>query len=147
MQSLHYTGCGLDNVYLVNGYTEKETPYGHAVAIEDLEGLHRAIGKFLVCNKRHLTGKEIRFLRHQMEMSQRSLGEVVGKSEQQVGNWEKGKSRIPKSDDTLVRTLFLEYIKEKSEIRSLVQKINEIEEQEQRQFCAELDDGWHLKTA
>ena len=39
----HYTECGLDYVYLVNGYTWHQTPYGRGVSIEDADGLHDAI--------------------------------------------------------------------------------------------------------
>ena len=34
---------GLKNVWLANGYTLNETPYGRGVAFEDLEGLTRAV--------------------------------------------------------------------------------------------------------
>ena len=40
----HYKGCGLDNVYLHGGVTYVDTPRGKAVQIENIEGLHRAIG-------------------------------------------------------------------------------------------------------
>jgi len=32
-----------DNVYLVNGYTEWETPYGHGVSYSDLEQLDELV--------------------------------------------------------------------------------------------------------
>jgi len=35
----HYTECGLDNVWLANGYRQR----GDAVSIENSEGLHEAI--------------------------------------------------------------------------------------------------------
>eukprot|EP01032_Pedospumella_encystans_P022930 gene22930-biopygen18703 len=39
----HYTDGGLQNVRLVNGYRVQKTPYGQAVAIDDLEGLTQTI--------------------------------------------------------------------------------------------------------
>ena len=66
----HYTMCGLDNVWLENGYTEKKTAYGNAVSIDAVEDLHRVIALSL-CDKPHrLTGKEFRFLRPTMNTSQ-----------------------------------------------------------------------------
>lgn len=32
---LHYTGCGLRAVWLKNGYTVNDTPYGQATAIHN----------------------------------------------------------------------------------------------------------------
>ena len=37
---LHYTQCGLDNVWLENGYDTQTTAYGKAVAVHDVDGLH-----------------------------------------------------------------------------------------------------------
>ena len=56
----HYTESGLDNVYLVNGFTYVDRPDGREVVIEDIDGLHRAIGEFLITNRKNLSGKEIR---------------------------------------------------------------------------------------
>lgn len=39
----HYTFGGLQDVYLVNGFEIKRTPYGEAVSFVDGEGLERAI--------------------------------------------------------------------------------------------------------
>jgi len=43
MKPLHYTLSGLTNVYLLNGYRIRKTPHGDTIAIEDIDGLHRAI--------------------------------------------------------------------------------------------------------
>ena len=63
MTMYKYTECGLKNVYLVNGFHERKTPYGKAVSIDNVEGLHRVIGLHLADNKPNLTGAEFRFLR------------------------------------------------------------------------------------
>lgn len=41
----HYTTCGRDDVWLVNGYIERDTVYGPAVAIVDIEQLHDIIAR------------------------------------------------------------------------------------------------------
>ena len=51
----HYRECGLDNVFLLNGFTVRETRHGRAVSIEDIDGLHRTIGTHLAREKRTLT--------------------------------------------------------------------------------------------
>src|SRR5437870_2991651 len=44
----HYIASGLDNVFLTSGVSINETPYGTMVSIENLNGLHRAIGLHIV---------------------------------------------------------------------------------------------------
>ena len=70
----HYTQCGLDNVWLTNGYEITETPYGKSLSIDDVEGLHTAITQALIDIARPLTGDELRFLRIHLDLSQKALG-------------------------------------------------------------------------
>jgi hypothetical protein len=58
----HYTECGLDNIYLLNGYQMINTQRGQAISIKDVDGLHKVIGLFLVATKKNFTGEEMRFL-------------------------------------------------------------------------------------
>lgn len=46
----HYVTSGLSNVWLKNGFSVKETEYGRSVSIHDIEGLHKAIGLYIVKN-------------------------------------------------------------------------------------------------
>ena len=131
----HYTECGLNNIYLVNGYNIIETKRGKAVSINDVDGLHRVIGMFLVSLKKDLSGEEIRFLRHEMLMSQNTLAHLLGVSEQTVRRWENGKINIPKPSESLLRLLYREKINTKNgkvstilkEIANLEDKINDKE--------------------
>ena len=86
---LLYTACGLDNVYLLNGYHFVETRRGRMIRIDDQQGLHRVIAHHLVRQRRSLTGKELRFLRHYLGLSQAALAELLGESEQSVARREK----------------------------------------------------------
>jgi DNA-binding transcriptional regulator YiaG len=102
-QPLHYKGCGLDDVYLLNGFELK----GDGCVIHDMDGLHTAIGLHIVTKRKVITPKELRFLRNQMDLSQRELGDIIGQSSQQVARWEKGQSEIPGPAERLVRFIFL----------------------------------------
>jgi putative transcriptional regulator len=95
MEKYHYTESGLDNVYLVNGFERVETPYGKGLSIHDVEGLHRTIGLQLAGQSAQLTGREIRFLRHELDLSQKLLSGLLGVDEQSVARWEKGTNKIP----------------------------------------------------
>jgi putative transcriptional regulator len=46
----HYTECGLDNVWLTNGFTKKQTAYGEAVAIAHADALHKLLAEDLINN-------------------------------------------------------------------------------------------------
>src|ERR1700730_16056711 len=92
MPKVQYKGCGLDGVYIVGGYETVKTNYGDGIAVDDIDGLHRAIGEFLVTQKKELSGKELRFLRKEMDLTQSELGKFIGISSQQVARWEKSHS-------------------------------------------------------
>ncbi len=125
----HYTDCGLNNVYLVNGFNTIETEYGVAVSINNMDGLHKSIGLFLISSIRDLPGDEIRFLRHEMLMSQRTLSSLLGVSEQEIRRWENGKIKIPKPSESLLRLLYREHAIDKSgKIASILKKISHLEE-------------------
>jgi len=125
----HYTECGLNNIYLLNGYQFIETSRGQAVSIKDVDGLHKAIGLFLVTTKRDLTGEEIRFLRHEMLMSQCTLAHLLGMSEQAIRRWENGKVEMPKPSEALLRLLYREHVNDQNgRIAAVLKKIADLEE-------------------
>jgi len=90
-EPLHYTDCGLDNIYLRNGFSDEPDEDGDQyLTITDIDGLHRAIGMNIVLARKAPTGKELKFLRNELSMSQAELGLVLGVSDQSVARWEKG---------------------------------------------------------
>lgn len=120
----HYTESGLRNVWLVNGYTLRKTPYGKGVSIDSLEDLHRAIARQVVRLPRPLTGAEFRFLRKALDLSQAGLADYLGCNVQALARWEKGESRIPKPAERLLRALYREADEGNAQIRELVKRIN-----------------------
>ena len=124
-----YTECGLDYVYLVGGHEIIRTAHGEHLQITNPEGLHRAIGKYLVTRKKTLSGKEVRFLRHEMDMSQPTLARLLGVTEQTVQKWEAGRTaQVPAPADALIRLLYSEYVGERSGIRRRLKKIADLED-------------------
>ena len=98
----HYTACGLDNVWLANGYKLKTTRHGTAVAVNDVDGLHQLIANTLIDKPGRLSGKEFRFLRTQLGLSQEALGVMLGFSENAVSLWER-KDSVPAACDQWLR--------------------------------------------
>lgn len=125
----HYTESGLDNIWLINGYETTETPYGPSTAIHDVDGLHAVIGTKLSEQKETLSAAEVRFLRHELDTSQRLLGDLLGVGEQTVARWEKpnGKHKITGPAQKLLGALFRESIADDSKLREKLELLAELD--------------------
>ena len=142
----HYTECGLTNVWLANGYAIRKTKYGEGVSIHDVDGLHRALARAL-SNKPNLTGAEVRFLRKEMGLSQRGLGELLGVTDQSVALWER-KGRLPRTADRLLRLIYVEHDKGNAPIVSFIQRINDLDQNDHDSIIAEeAKGGWRTRLA
>jgi len=141
----HYTESGLDSVYLVNGYEVVERPQGKRIIIPDLDGLHRAIGRLLATEKKRLSGKDIRFLRTEMLMSQAVLAQLLQVDEQTVARWEKGRSRIPGNASAMLRVMYLEHIGDNERISDILRRIADIEDRiDLRLSLEEINGNWDI---
>lgn len=118
----HYTECGLDNVWLANGFQKKRTPYGEAVSIEGVDELHSVLALRLADKKGRLTGKELRFLRCLLDLSQPALGRMIGVTDQSVSLWERT-GKVPKAADAYVRMLVLGKLDGKATISTLLERV------------------------
>lgn len=121
-----YDMSGLDNVWLANGFTIHETPYGKGVSIEDAKGLDVAIANALVFKSKIISGKEIRFLRVLFGMSQANLAKRIGVEVQAIHRWEKC-GRTKKPNETLARYCFAALLNGDAKITSIVEAQNSIE--------------------
>lgn len=147
--SYHYRACGLENVYLLNGFSIEQTKYGRTVAIDDMDGLHCAIGRRLVLEKKGLTGRELRFLRREMKLSQTGLGRLLGKSGQAVARWEKGQSPVDTAAGNLFRLLYLQHIGGNRKVKALLERLAKLDEliEGERMSFEETDGGWRPHIA
>jgi len=126
----HYKGCGLDNVWLKGGVNIVETPRGKAIQIENQKGLHKAIGHWLVHEKKNLTGKEFRFLRHEINLTQQYLAALLNTDVQNVGRWERDEGdKIPGPAQNIVRLLYEEKINDNRAICEPLARLAELDEQ------------------
>ncbi|MCC2596254.1 hypothetical protein LKR43_07865 [Pusillimonas sp. MFBS29] len=120
----HFTDGGLRNVWLANGYTTEQTPYGEAISIQNLPALVQAICKALIRKRARLTGVEFRYLRSAMLMSQASLGKALGRSDQSVAIWEK-RGRIPKFADSMLRVLYAAHSDGNEKVKNIIHALND----------------------
>lgn len=136
----HYTESGLQNIWLKDGYKTVKTPYGKGVAIEDVAGLHRVIAKS-IAQRPQLTGAELRFLRKEMGLSQRALGDLIGTSEQNISLWER-RGHIPRASDRLIKLIYLEQATGNVKIRELIDRHNELDSKSQNRLEFEKGRQW-----
>lgn len=143
----HYTECGLDNVYLLNGFEPVDTPRGLGVTIRNREGLHRAIGLWLVRDKRNLTGKEFRFLRHELNLTQQNLAELLGVNVQAIARWEKGRTKEPIDGPAqrMLRLMYSEVVSRNEAIMEPLRRLAELDElihEEEELEFEDTEEGW-----
>lgn len=132
----HYTESGLDNVWLEGGVTMHDTPHGKGVSIRDTEGLHKAIGQWLISVPKPLNGAELRFIRLEMELTQNKLAAIVGTTEQSLRLWEKQRKKpIPGPADRLLRGLFKEYLNGDGSLRRIVDRLASLDMIERAEVC------------
>lgn len=105
-EPLHYKMCGLDDIYLLNGFTRHKTPHGNGVAIEKADELHHAIGLHLIKNRKVLSPKDVKFLRRNMDLTQEELGGCLGVTDQTIARYEKGTTEIPGPADRMIRVVY-----------------------------------------
>ena len=141
----HYQSCGLNTIYLVNGYHEIETPYGKAVSIDDVEGLDRAIAHSLITYKARMTGSEFRFLRKYLGLSQAKLALLLGNNEQAIALWEK-KSNIPQWATNMLRKLVSEHLGDNKTLMEIINHFNNLDKIEYDEFMRfeDLNNQWKI---
>lgn len=145
-----YLGAGLDNVYLKNGYTLRKYGNEKVVAVEDVEGLHRAIAAKIIGKTNRMTGAEFRFLRIEMDLSQNMLGQMFGVSDQTIASWEKGVTKeVSGAGERLMRLLAEEaLLKREGVICNTLAKLAELDRQNiERMVFMETTSGWTAEAA
>ncbi|HEV2629526.1 MAG TPA: helix-turn-helix transcriptional regulator [Pseudolabrys sp.] len=107
MPAYHYKECGLDNV-MVEGIPCQDDDGDEVVTIHNIAGLHHTIAEAIVAHKAGISGKELRFLRTEMGMTQAELAKVVHHDTQSIGRWERGEIPIEPNADAIIRLLAVE---------------------------------------
>lgn len=116
-----YTGCGLDRVYLLNGYELSQLEDGEGVSVRDLEDLHHAIGQSLAEQSEPLQPKELRWFRLHLDLTQGKLAELLGCDSQTVTQWKKGECAASETHDQLIRLLYLSRINHGTALQTLLE--------------------------
>lgn len=104
MTDYHYIESGLDNVLIRGGNFVADDAGEVVINIANINGLHRAIATAIVAKTASMTGKELRFLRTEMGMTQAELAAIVHREPLAVSRWERGETeQIDTNAETLIR--------------------------------------------
>lgn len=111
-----YTASGLDNVILV-GLAECQDDAGEmCVTIPYINQLHTVIARSIVTRKTGMSGKELKFLRTLMGMTQAELAKVVNRDAQTIGRWERDEFENDPNAEALIRLVTAERLQLKLDV-------------------------------
>lgn len=139
-----YKECGLQGIFLHNGFEIIERDGEQYVSVDNTEGLNRSIGEYLIEHKKELSPEEIRFLRKTMDLTQSELGRWMGKDSQTIARWEKGQTDIPSVADRLLRAIYqLQTMapEERENFMDLLRSIDDMDDLTPRRIELYLNDG------
>lgn len=103
MGEYRYTESGLDNI-LIEGMDVFVDDGGEkSVTIPNINGLHRVIALGIVRRKISMSGKELRFLRTEMGMTQAQLAKLVHCEPLTISRWEREEFPIDSNAEALIR--------------------------------------------
>ena len=100
--------------------------------------MHRAIGQFLAREKKSLSGREFRFLRHELDLSQARLAALFGVDAQSVARWEKGRVKIPGAVERMIRAVYDEHIGGNRTVTEILSGLAELDDMVDREGRANL---------
>lgn len=142
----HYTESGLSNVYLKNGFTVEEIDGEEYTSIDDMNGLHRTIAQAVVDSRKPLTREEFKFLRIELNVSQKMLGTRFGVDEQTIARYEKGQTKIPRTTDAALRTLYMESQEKNNPVSYFLDLLADTEAEEAAKVIRleEIEDQWEI---
>ncbi len=110
MSAYHYTGCGLDNVFIEGSWEGPDHAGEDSITIPAIGQLHKVIAKGIVMHPAKMTGQELRFLRTEMGLTQAELGEILKVKLLTVSRWERNETRIRDAAEMLARLLAVDLL-------------------------------------
>jgi DNA-binding transcriptional regulator YiaG len=127
----HYLDCGLDYIYLANGYKKIKDPIlGECVAIRDVEGLHKIIVKAIVKHAPVIRGQEIRFIRAFLKLSQTQMGVLFKNDLRTIQRWEEEKRNesIPTTAENFIRLFVLAHLNNHEVVHKACDMLKQVRE-------------------
>ena len=103
MPSYRYTECGLDNVLIEQLNFLQDDAGEQCIHVPNVNGLHKAIACGIVRRESGMTGRELRFIRTEIGMTQAQMAEFVHREPLAISRWERGEGVIDSNAEALIR--------------------------------------------
>lgn len=103
MMEYLYLESGLDNVIIEGIGVVVDDAGEESVTIPNINGLHRAIALAILRKHSAVSGKELRFLRTEIGLTQAELAGIVHKEPLTISRWERGEQTIEPNAEAVLR--------------------------------------------
>jgi len=103
MSAYRYAESGLDNVIIEGVQFLADDAGEDCVTIPNINGLHKAIAYGIVSRRSGMTGRELRFLRAEMGMTQAELATMVHREPLAISRWERGECPVDSNAEAVIR--------------------------------------------
>jgi DNA-binding transcriptional regulator YiaG len=111
MSTYRYTDSGLDNVIIEGVNFVADDSGEECVMIPNINGLHKTIAHGIVVRRGSMSGRELRFIRTEMGMTQAQLAEMLHREPLAVSRWERAENPIDANAEALVRLYAIQELK------------------------------------
>ena len=142
----HYTGCGLDYIYLLNGFERHDTAYGQGVSLGDIDVLHDVIALDIIARPQKIRGQELRFIRTMLDLSQDGLAAFLGVDRATIADWEKERGQaIDAGADRALRFFYALKVEKHDLATKLIDLMNHIDDLKfEADYVADSQASWTL---
>lgn len=103
MSVYNYTESGLENVYVEGAQFVTDDAGEECITIPNINGLHRAIASGIIRQRSGMTGREMRFLRTEIGLTQAELAVLVHREALAISRWERGENPIDSNAEAIIR--------------------------------------------
>ncbi len=103
MSEYHYVESGLDNVFIEGIGVLIDDNGDEVVTIPNINGLHRAIALGVIRKTSGMSGRELRFIRTEMGLTQAQLATVLHREPLTISRWERGECPIEPNAEAVIR--------------------------------------------
>ncbi|MDR3527406.1 MAG: hypothetical protein P4L57_08995 [Rhizomicrobium sp.] len=111
-----YTASGLDNIVLIGLEECIDDDGDRCVTIPHITELHRVIAHSILTRESGISGKELRFLRTEMGLTQAELAKIVKREALAIGRWERGEFELDSNAEALIRLVASERLNIKIDV-------------------------------
>src|ERR1700722_10798199 len=103
MSAYRYAESGLDNIVIEGVQSLADDSGENCITIPNVNGLHKAIATGIVTRHASMSGRELRFLRTEIGMTQAELAAMLHRESLQVSRWERAESPLDANAETIIR--------------------------------------------